>query len=120
MQTVETVLVFAGIPVAVIAAVTGLVYAASARPGRRYRPGRPFDFTPAWFIASSGAGSATRPAAEAVSGAPARAAVGARPASGRPETTAPPTADADPAPAAQWPPSDPEQGRATGGASDRW
>lgn len=36
----------------VIAVITGLVYAGGARRGKRYRPGRPFEFTPVWFLAA--------------------------------------------------------------------
>ncbi|NLU80801.1 hypothetical protein HCA58_21045 [Micromonospora sp. HNM0581] len=46
-------LVFAGIPAAIVLVVAGLVYAGSQGRGggaKRYRPGRPFDFTPVWFL----------------------------------------------------------------------
>ncbi|MFV2104146.1 hypothetical protein [Micromonospora sp. LOL_024] len=46
-------LVFVGIPAAVVLVIAGLVYAGSrsGRGGaRRYRPGRPFSFTPVWFL----------------------------------------------------------------------
>lgn len=52
MSIVETVTVFVGIPALVIAVIAGLVYLSSARPSRRYRPGRPFEFTPVWFLSS--------------------------------------------------------------------
>jgi hypothetical protein len=52
VSVLETVLVFVGIPVAVVAVVAGLVYAGSTRPGKRYRPGRPFEFTPVWFLSA--------------------------------------------------------------------
>jgi hypothetical protein len=32
--------------------ITGIVYAGGTRRSRRYRPGRPFPFTPVWFLAS--------------------------------------------------------------------
>jgi hypothetical protein len=50
----STVLVFVGIPAAVIAVVAALVSAGSdrTRRTRRYRPGRPYDFQPIWFLAS--------------------------------------------------------------------
>jgi hypothetical protein len=48
----ETLVIFVGIPAVVIALVAGLVYGGSARRARRYRPGRPFDFTPVWFLAA--------------------------------------------------------------------
>ncbi|MBO0868814.1 MAG: hypothetical protein J2P15_09640 [Micromonosporaceae bacterium] len=47
-------LVFAGIPAAVVLLVYALVYgAAGRRSSKRYRPGRPFTFAPVWFLASS-------------------------------------------------------------------
>jgi hypothetical protein len=50
MSILETVAVFVGIPAAVYAVIAGLVYLSGPRPGRRYRPGRPYDFTPVWFV----------------------------------------------------------------------
>jgi ABC-type Fe3+ transport system permease subunit len=53
LSITQTVLVFAGIPAAVIAAVFALVYGTSSRrSNKRYRPGRPFTFTPVWFLAA--------------------------------------------------------------------
>ncbi len=55
MSIVETLLIFAGIPAAVVAAVFALVFGASGRrASKRYRPGRPFTFAPVWFIAARG------------------------------------------------------------------
>ncbi len=48
----ETVLIFAGIPVAVALVVTGLVYAGGSRRSKRYRPGRPFEYRPVWFLSA--------------------------------------------------------------------
>jgi hypothetical protein len=49
----QTLLVFAGIPAAVVAVVYGAVYGTSGRRGsKRYRPGRPFSFAPVWFLAA--------------------------------------------------------------------
>lgn len=45
-------MIFVGIPAAVVAVVYGLVYGGSARRARRYRPGRPFEFTPVWFLSA--------------------------------------------------------------------
>ncbi|MFI7429854.1 hypothetical protein ACIBPB_22920 [Micromonospora sp. NPDC049836] len=46
--------VFVGIPAAVVLVIAGLVFAGSGRGGgggaKRYRPGRRFDFTPVWFL----------------------------------------------------------------------
>ena len=54
----ETVLVFVGIPAAVIAIIYGLVYGGSAARSKRYRPGRPFNPTAVWFVANKpGAGT---------------------------------------------------------------
>ncbi|RLP98099.1 hypothetical protein [Micromonospora sp. CV4] len=51
-------LVFVGIPAAAVLVIAGLAYAGSRGAGsagggggsKRYRPGRPFDFTPVWFL----------------------------------------------------------------------
>jgi hypothetical protein len=48
----EVLLVFAGIPLGVFLLLAAAVYGASSRRGRRYRPGRPFEFTPVWFVAA--------------------------------------------------------------------
>jgi hypothetical protein len=32
--------------------VTGVVYTATARRAKRYRPGRPFEFAPVWFVSA--------------------------------------------------------------------
>ncbi len=49
----NTVLLFVVLPLAVILAIVGLTVAGGAgRRARRYRPGRPYDFTPIWFLSS--------------------------------------------------------------------
>jgi hypothetical protein len=50
----NTVLVYVVIPAAIITVVAALVFAGSDRTRRtkRYRPGRPYDFQPIWFLAS--------------------------------------------------------------------
>jgi len=50
----STVLIFVVIPAAVIGVVSALVLASGdrSRKSRRYRPGRPYDFQPIWFLAS--------------------------------------------------------------------
>ncbi len=58
MSILETVTVFVGGPAAIFAAIAGVVYAAGGRPARRYRPGRPYEFAPVWFVAASNAPSA--------------------------------------------------------------
>lgn len=55
LSPIQAVLVFAGIPLAVVVLVAGLVYASGARRAKRYRPNRPsdsFEFTPVWLLAS--------------------------------------------------------------------
>lgn len=71
LSIIETLVVFAGIPLAVVVVIYGLVFAGSARSNdRRYRPGRPFDFTPVWFLsAPDQQAHAPAAAAHAVTGA---------------------------------------------------
>jgi hypothetical protein len=53
LSIIETLVVFVGIPLAVVAVVYGLVFAGSGRSNdRRYRPGRPFEFAPVWFLSA--------------------------------------------------------------------
>ncbi|GAA3351334.1 hypothetical protein GCM10020358_80650 [Amorphoplanes nipponensis] len=54
MSIFSTLLIYAIIPLGVIAIVAALVASGSgrSRPARRYRPGRPYDFKPIWFLAS--------------------------------------------------------------------
>jgi hypothetical protein len=54
LSILNTVLIFVIIPVAVAAVIAGLSLAGSdsRRRTRRYRPGRPYDFQPVWFLAS--------------------------------------------------------------------
>jgi hypothetical protein len=58
MTITETVLVFVGIPLAIAGVLALLVFGASARRAPRYRPGRPFAFTPVWFLAAPEPGQA--------------------------------------------------------------
>lgn len=55
MSIGETLLVFGGIPLAVILVVCAWAFASSARSAPRYRPGRPFTFTPVWYLAEGSA-----------------------------------------------------------------
>jgi hypothetical protein len=49
----ETLLIFAGIPAAIVAVVFAFEYGVSGRrASKRYRPGRPFTFAPVWFVAT--------------------------------------------------------------------
>ncbi|WP_433494068.1 aa3-type cytochrome oxidase subunit CtaJ [Micromonospora sp. CA-248089] len=53
MSVTETLVVFVGIPVAAVLLIAALAAAGSRGSGggaKRYRPGRPFDFTPVWFL----------------------------------------------------------------------
>jgi hypothetical protein len=52
MTPIQTVLIYAGIPAAIILLLAALVYGASARRSPRYRPGRPFPVRPVWFLAA--------------------------------------------------------------------
>jgi hypothetical protein len=115
LSIVETVLIFVGIPAAVLAVVYGLVYAGSARRGKRYRPGRPYEFRPVWFLSAPeqlGGVTAERKALDA----------GDTPAALPPASVA--GASGARASAAgqrgEWPAGDPAQQGATGGASDSW
>jgi hypothetical protein len=45
-------LVLIGIAVGVFLVVAALTYAGGSRGGKRYRPGRPFSFTPVWFLSA--------------------------------------------------------------------
>jgi hypothetical protein len=55
----STVLVFVVIPLGVVALVASLTLSGSdrSRRSRRYRPGRPYDFRPVWFLAAPEADS---------------------------------------------------------------
>jgi len=48
----EVLGVFVGIPASVFLLMAAAVYGANSRRSRRYRPGRPFEFTPVWFLAA--------------------------------------------------------------------
>jgi hypothetical protein len=104
LSIIETTLIFAGIPAAVILIVVGAVYAGGSRRSKRYRPGRPFEFTPVWFL------SAPEQVAQA---AEARALTGAH----RPELLA---GSSEEAAKGDWPAEELVHEHATGGASDRW
>ena len=100
LSIIETTLWFAGVPLAVVLGVFGIVFAGTSRRSRRYRPGRPFDFTPVWFLSSP----------ELLTGAPtpghAELTTAQRPALAAAST--------------DWPQADASQEHVTGGASDRW
>lgn len=53
MSVTETLLIFVGIPTVATLVIAGLAVAGGGKGGggvKRYRPGRPFDFTPVWFL----------------------------------------------------------------------
>lgn len=54
MSVLSTVLIFVVIPVAAVLIIAALAMAGSDRRhrSRRYRPGRPYEFQPIWFLAS--------------------------------------------------------------------
>ena len=48
----QDLLIFVGIPLAVVGIIFALVYASPGGRGtKRYRPGRPYHFAPVWFLA---------------------------------------------------------------------
>lgn len=57
MSVSETVLYFVVTPLAIVLVITALVmltsHGAPGGGGKRYRPGRPFEFTPVWFVSSA-------------------------------------------------------------------
>jgi hypothetical protein len=103
LSVTETVLTFVVIPAAIVAVIAGLAYAGARRNSKRYRPGRPFQFTPVWFLSAPEQLSAATGSAELTTGPHREALTGAieGPAVQRPERERVP------------------QG-STGGASDRW
>jgi hypothetical protein len=51
VTVVQTVLVFGAIPLGVVALLTLAVYGKSlVRQPNRYRPGRPWDYPPSWYV----------------------------------------------------------------------
>jgi hypothetical protein len=100
LSIISTTLVFVGVPLGVVLLIYGTVFAGASRRSRRYRPGRPFDFTPVWFLSSP----ELLTGAHATGHAELTSAV-------RPALTAAGT---------EWPPTETPQELVTGGASDRW
>ena len=49
MSVVETLLVFAAAPLAVILLLAALVYLPAGRKRSRYRPGQPWEHEPVWY-----------------------------------------------------------------------
>ncbi|GAA2711715.1 hypothetical protein GCM10010429_28480 [Micromonospora olivasterospora] len=53
MSVTDTLLIYVGIPAATVLVITALAFAGGRGKGggaKRYRPGRPFDFAPVWFL----------------------------------------------------------------------
>ncbi|MBX6722860.1 MAG: hypothetical protein IRY92_06470 [Dactylosporangium sp.] len=50
--TLSEVLILLVPSLAVVLLIAALVFASSARHSKRYRPGRPFEFRPVWFLAA--------------------------------------------------------------------
>jgi hypothetical protein len=72
VSVTETLLVFVVIPAAIVLVIAGLALLGGGRGGKRYRPGRSFDFAPVWFLSapeqlagSAAAGSHELPAGSA-------------------------------------------------------
>jgi hypothetical protein len=104
LSIIETTLIFAGSPAAVILLVAGAVYAGGSRRSKRYRPGRPFEFTPVWFLAAPEHVAEVAGRAE-LTGA-SRPALASGSAASEPDK--------------EWPAEAQVHEHATGGASDRW
>ena len=54
MEPLQTALVFVVLPLAVIGILAALTLPGNRRREKRYRPGRPFEFTPVWFLSAPG------------------------------------------------------------------
>ncbi len=75
MSIVQTLAVFLVIPLAVILVVAALILGMGGRSTPRYRPGRPFRFSPVWFVSAGAQGTTDRPGATAIAAAPDRPAL---------------------------------------------
>ena len=51
-EFVRNTLILTGIAVALGLVIAAFVYAGGSRNPKRYRPGRPFTFTPVWFLSA--------------------------------------------------------------------
>jgi hypothetical protein len=119
VSVTETVLVFAGIPVAIVLVISGLAMVGGSRGAKRYRPGRSFTFAPVWFLSApeqlagnhASSDHAALPAGTTHAALPAGTDRAALPAGDGHAALPATTATATAAPARIGP---------TGGASDRW
>ncbi len=137
LSITQTVLTFVAIPAAIVAVIAGLAYAGgSRRNSKRYRPGRPFDFAPVWFLSAPEKLSAATGSAEVTTGTHREALTGSTEPSrslstpsapqARDQATPPAREGATPPAGEEATSSEPRpageralQGE-TGGASDRW
>ena len=69
MTVAETLLVFAGVPLAIIVLLALLIFLPGGRKRPRWKPGQPWEHEPVWYEphpgAIPGAGHDSRPALEA-------------------------------------------------------
>lgn len=49
MNVAETILVFVGIPLAIVLLLALLIFAPGGRKRPRYRPGQPWEHAPVWY-----------------------------------------------------------------------
>jgi hypothetical protein len=54
MNIVETLLIFAGIPLGITAVLVAAVYGPDAMRQKRYKPGKAWEFEPVWFVPHPG------------------------------------------------------------------
>lgn len=52
MSGTEQVLVLVGVPAVIVATIWALASIGGPHARKRYRPGRPYDYTPVWFVAN--------------------------------------------------------------------
>ncbi|WP_213453372.1 aa3-type cytochrome oxidase subunit CtaJ [Rhizomonospora bruguierae] len=96
-------LIYVIVPAVIFAVVAALaMLGGSRRRGRRYRPGRPYEFTPVWFLSNAAGGAEPGGGRELAAGGTYRA---------LPATSAAAGLTVQERPAGP---------RGTGGASDRW
>lgn len=71
MPVIETVLIFAGIPLGIALLLALAVFGKSLKQPNRYRPGKSWDFAPQWFSAHPAVLTSSAPtgSATAVGGA---------------------------------------------------
>jgi hypothetical protein len=52
MNMAQTALVYAGIPLALALILYVAIYGRTVTQGNRYRPGRPWNYEPVWYVGS--------------------------------------------------------------------